>query len=262
VEVLKRKKKNKIILLPHQGLGDLILCLGLFRFFEEEFQTVKILVRRPYQKDMRRAFASSASVVIISLPRLVNEWELPLAYLFGKFLQLFNYTFLPLGYLGKEFLSAAGTSRFDENFYQQANQPFSHRWELFRVERDPSREKQLFDALGCSDGPYVFVHQSQSRGFTIQTDGLERHWRVIEPRPEWENFSIWDYIPVLEKASQIHAIESSFAALADGLSLTCPKFAHRYARPEASGDWKHEFTYGSPWNVLESRGDWEEESAK
>jgi hypothetical protein len=42
-----------------------------------------------------------------------------------------------------------------------------------------------------------------------------------------------------------------FAAFVDSLpETTAKKFAHRYARPEAKSDYKHEFSYKCNWNIL------------
>ena len=66
---------------------------------------------------------------------------------------------------------------------------------------------------------------------------------------EKNKFSFFDYLKIIENASEIHCIESSFAALIESLEYSIPKYAHRYARPEAKNDFRHEFTYRSNWHV-------------
>jgi hypothetical protein len=57
-------------------------------------------------------------------------------------------------------------------------------------------------------------------------------------------------VMIIENAEEIHCIESSFSAYIDNLMLGNLKFAHRYARPEARDDFKHEFTYKAYWKIL------------
>jgi hypothetical protein len=55
---------------------------------------------------------------------------------------------------------------------------------------------------------------------------------------------------IIENSFEIHCIESSFSAFIEMLDLSIPKFAHRYARPEAKNDFCHEYTYKSAWQIV------------
>ena len=74
--------------------------------------------------------------------------------------------------------------------------------------------------------------------------------KVVEPVKGSSPFSLFDYRRVLEEASELHLIESSFAAFAESINLTQKLYAHRYARGHALYDFRHEFTYRKNWNVL------------
>jgi hypothetical protein len=64
-------------------------------------------------------------------------------------------------------------------------------------------------------------------------------------------FSLFDYRKILQNASEVHVIESSFAAYIDTLpESNSRKFAHRYPRPEAKTDYRHEFSYKNTWEIL------------
>ena len=73
---------------------------------------------------------------------------------------------------------------------------------------------------------------------------------IIEPLSNKSKFTVFNYIKILESAEQIHCIESSFAALIESIEIKANLFAHRYARPEAKNDYKHEFTYKKDWQIL------------
>ena len=140
--------------------------------------------------------------------------------------------------------------RFDQNFYDQAGINFDFRWSRFEVPRNHEREEEIFKVLGCYSEPYIFLHEDKNREFVIDRKKIDSRLRVIEPVTGTSKFSLFDYRKVLEGASEIHLIESSFAAFAESIGLGQKLYAHRYARGHALYDFRHEFTYRSNWNVL------------
>jgi hypothetical protein len=112
-------------------------------------------------------------------------------------------------------------------------------------------EIELFDELGCKKGEYQFLHEDPQRNFLVNRKYLNPNLKVITPNKLLKNSNFFNYGYVLENAAEIHCIESSFAALIESLDIRVPKYAHRYARPEAANDFHHEFTYKSTWNIYE-----------
>ena len=131
--------------------------------------------------------------------------------------------------------------RFDQNFYDQAVINFDFRWSKFEVPRNQKCENEIFRILGCDSGPYIFLHEDKSREFIIDRKRIDSKLRVVEPVTGLSQFSLFDYRKVLEEASEIHLIESSFAAFAESINLTQKLYAHRYARGHALYDFRHEF---------------------
>jgi hypothetical protein len=251
----QRLLDKTIYILPHQGLGDLNLCIGIFRNKSREYSKVRIIVRHPFDAELRSAFSRTPSVSIITIPRLptgliFRRIELLVGYCIGLSGKILGGDFLPLGYLGRKFFGATRELRFDESFYNQAGVAFSERWDSFEIDFDTQRVQALSRQLGAEEGEFVFLHEDRSRGFKIDRTLLPAGLRVIEPLSPDSGFNIWDYKGVAQRATEIHMIESSFAAFVESLDIAAPKFAHRYARPEAKGDWNHEFTYRQEWKVL------------
>jgi len=155
---------------------------------------------------------------------------------------------LNLGYFGTGFMDYRRL-RFDENFYDQAGVDFQERWSGFKYERNFRAEDELFMTLGCDREPYVFLHEDASRNFLVDRNFLPKNMKIVEPKFSDPNSRFFNYQKVIENATEIHVIESSFCAYIESLNLGVKKFAHRYARPEASQDYCHEFTYRSDWMV-------------
>jgi hypothetical protein len=252
--VVKREKKKSGCVIPHQGLGDIMLCVGAFRQLSSRFHVLKIVVSEKNRVELTPFLSDLDNVKFLRLP------SFPKAHVFRYVPQIWaeifffvhrlaGYVCIGLGGLGKNFLSPTSEIRFDENFYRQAEVDFRHRWSSFEFIRDLEAEARLSERLKLDGSPYVFLHEDASRGFTINRAKIDKNIRIIEPLNPSHGYRIVDYVSVILAAHEIHTIESSFAALIEGLEETPTKHAHRYARPEALRDWRHEFTYKSPWTI-------------
>ncbi len=139
---------------------------------------------------------------------------------------------------------------WDANIYHQFSLDFDMRWDNFFAPRDPSKEDDLYNLLGCDLGKYAFIHEDKSRGFNIKRKYVDSKLNVIKSNPNLKQFSIFDYRKVLENASEIHCIEGSFSALVESINLNSGLYAHRYARPEALRDPWHEYKYRCEWQII------------
>lgn len=236
--------KKRLFILGHQGLGDHILCSGLYNNKACSVNRVYIFVKSNYAKTVRRLIADERKVTILRIPRkrfwiYLKAWK--------KILKVFRQDTLLLGFFGENYLD--GEVRFDQSFYLQANVDFSHRWSSFTARG--SAGVDLKHILGIRDEEYIFLHEDRSRGYIIDRKKLPKNIRIIEPLPPSKRWDFFDYIEVIRDATQIHVIESSFAALVESLGNNhVPKFAHRYARPNAFYDKRYEFTYKNDWKIL------------
>jgi hypothetical protein len=82
-------------------------------------------------------------------------------------------------------------------------------------------------------GPeYVFVHEDRARGLDIDRRHLPAGVPVFDAHdPLVRSDNILDYCMVMERAKELHCIDSCFALLADRLpGVTCPATCHAYAR--------------------------------
>jgi hypothetical protein len=236
--------KKRIFIIGHQGLGDHILCSGIYNYQTRSASRVYVFVKSNYVKAVQRLIADEKRVSIIRIPRrkfwiYLKAWK--------KILKAFRQEILLLGFFGQNYLNAE--FRFDENFYLQANVDFSNRWSSFTV--SGASGVDLKNVLGIRDEEYIFLHEDRSRGYTIDRKKLPKNIRIIEPLPPSKGWDFFDYIEIIRGATEIHVIESSFAALVESLGIDhVPKFAHRYARPNAFYDKRYEFTYKSDWRIL------------
>ena len=236
---------NWVLITPHQGLGDHILCNGLYRQFSQQKGRVFITVKRSYHAELSNMLRDLKNVTLLKMPNFQSWKSTRIFQLLGKILRI---QIVGLGSYGNDFFPHG--VRFDNNFYDQAGLDFKHRWESFHAPRNMAKESKLFEILGCNEGDYIFLHEDNSRNFSINRELLPENIRVITPLPPTNDFFLVDYRLVLEKALEIHVIESSFAAFIESIQTNMPLFAHRYARHHALHDFRHEFTYSKKWIIL------------
>ncbi len=236
---------NVVVLMPHQGMGDHIICNGLYRTYSKKYKLVFLVVKQSYVKQVRYMIKDRRNIFIIPIPNYRPWTTIRALKIVFKILKI---KVIGLGSFGKNFFPP--NTRFDKNFYDQANLEPILRWSEFYFLRNLEKEEELFEKLGCKSERYIFLHEDRSRNYIIDRNKINSTLKIVQPLTPTSGYEIFDYIKILEFASEIHVIESSFAALIESLNLKTTKFAHRYARPHANLDFRHEFTYKTKWTIL------------
>jgi hypothetical protein len=230
-----------------QGLGDHLLCNGIYREYASKYVLCIVAVTREYEQTIKRMLSDVANIRIASYPdKYFNAYSLAHEKILKK---IEGFDVLMLGSLGEDFFVDPNL-RLDAQYYKRANLDLDLRWSNFNYSRNREKERQMFEYFGCKDSDYIFLHEDESRNFLVRRDLIPSNIKIIKPDISLKEFDFFDYTMVIENAKEIHCIESSFAAFIESLPLDVPKFAHRYARPEAKNDFRHEFTYRSSWNIF------------
>jgi hypothetical protein len=135
---------------------------------------------------------------------------------------------------------------FERQVYGMAGVPLAKKWDSFYVPRDTTREETLFAKIAPS-GPYAFVHDDAR--YPINPARLPTHLPLVRPNSGLTD-TIFDYGATVERAAEVHVIDSSFMFLVDCLPYTNPTqklFVHRYARPNTPCQMP---ILKKPWNIL------------
>ena len=109
----------------------------------------------------------------ITLIPICNDYVYWQQRVLRQVLGTFRIEILELGRFKEDFLSITNM-KLDEIFYSQAGLPLNLRWTNFDFERhkddeDSLRERHLRNLIG----PYIFLHEDESRGFVIDRRYLE-----------------------------------------------------------------------------------------
>jgi hypothetical protein len=238
-------RKPNVIILAHQGLGDHLVCNGLYREIAQKHRITLLPVKYVNFWTVRQMLKDQKNIRIFPIP---NKQEYILKRIMEVLFRILSYRVIKLGGLDPSFPDK--NIRYDENFYNQAKVDFDKRWDSFHFHRKVNSEMELYQSLECDKGKYIFLHDDNKRDFVIKRDLIESSYRIITPLTGKKKVNFFDYALVLQNAVEIHCIESSFCAFVESLQLSQPKFAHRYARPEAMQNFWQEFTYHSNWIIF------------
>lgn len=238
--------KKPILVEHHLGLGDHLVCNGLYRKLSEKHSLVLFVVSGHNYASVKTMLRGVRNVIILP-PANLNPVRLQSAL--RRLFEILGLETLSLGFFGQGFLTKSELTKFDQNFYLQAGFTFDNRWTKFSFPRNLNREEKVFARYGVKPQSYIFLHEDTERGFIIDRTRITSDLPVVSPQ-NVDSIGFFDYALLIEQAAELHCIESSFAALIEGMDLHQPKFAHRYARPEAITNPRYEFTYRSDWEIL------------
>lgn len=222
-------RKDCVVLEPHMGLGDGLICLGL----------VKTLAAR--DKECLFFFACLPNY-FYSVAWMLKDTSnvFPVAVKSGRearqYSQFKNARYLSIG------LKNIDIRRFDQSFYEQHHVPFSKRWELAETPSGPNAAS-LFGRLNPKNLPYRLICRQDSSG-TKYSLSLKREPNLLEIEVYPATNNIFDWAHLVLSALEIHTIDSAFIHFVENTLATNTKqklFFHRIRQSPT------EFTRHLPW---------------
>jgi hypothetical protein len=117
---------------------------------------------------------------------------------------------------------------FDAAFYTCANITFHNKFSEYYFERDLEAEIKLYESLNPDDEPFIYVQDDPLREFSLDAGKFRQDLKIIYND---KSHRVFDYLTLLEKAEEIHIMESSIHTLVDSYRITTPKLhLHKYVR--------------------------------
>ncbi|QWD98800.1 hypothetical protein C2740_01550 [Polynucleobacter sp. MG-5-Ahmo-C2] len=240
---LKRALKNLylparediIVLEPHFGLGDNLVCLGLMRALSRRNPQI-----RYYYACLPRCYHSLAWM----FQNLDNVFLFPIdgGREVRQFTCFLRARYAPIG------IDGVDIKRFDESFYEQHKVPFEARWSDCDVPPGPKSD-WLYEKLNPHHEPYILVCNDESGlvSYDLKIANLEGK-KVITVAPETNN--IFDWTKLVLMADEIHTIDTSFVHFVESLlhNRTRQPLFYHLARNSPT-----EFTRRLPWQVIRYR---------
>ena len=228
------------------GLGDHIICNGLVRCYAKQYDKVFVFCKPHNVNSVEYMYRDNKSIEILP----VGDVE---AKYFVKRNPQYNYlvvkaTFGNRKKISKDIIPVTQVFKmpFDIVLYNIAKIPIEDKWNKFYFERNIEREKEVYKQFGLIEGDrFAFVHEDRERGA-----GITKHlpdMKIVHPDIMLkEELNVFDYLYIIEKAEEVHCIDSAFLNLIDCMQLRdTGLFFHKYVRdgsrrkiPSLKMNWK------------------------
>jgi hypothetical protein len=203
------------------GLGDHIICNGLVREVLETCDTVVVCCYAHNENNIKFMYRDEPRIQVLPF---IDEASLRS---FKNNNQNICWVFAGQENFKFEELINAGVT-FDAAFYKCVDVEFYNKFTKFYIQRDLDAEKNLYEKLNPDNEPFIYVQDDPTRGFSLDMSKIRSDLKIIQNDT---SYRIFDYLSLLERAEEIHIMESSFHVLIDSYRLTKPKlFLHKYVR--------------------------------
>lgn len=194
----------------HLGLGDHVICNGLYRELTNDDESYTLFVKNHNIETVSFMIKDLSN---ISIKGVIDDGDV-LTYLRDN--KIDKNSLILIGFCQ---MPLPGAHDFDDTFYIQHNVSFEKRWSSFKCERDLYSEKNLFDKFGVKEGEYVFIHDDKSRGYEIdESYVINKDLPIIRPTVGFTKNS-FDYCYLMQHSKESHFMDSSFRLIFDSIQL-------------------------------------------
>lgn len=232
--IFLKRQPNVVLLEPHFGLGDNLICIGLIRTIASQNPKVRYYLAclPSYFHSITWIYQDVANIFPVAITRGREARQL------AGFL---NATHQTIGIYNIDI------KRFDACFYEQYRLPFDYRWTKSAVPPGPKSE-ELFDKLNPTGEPYILVCKTESGNavFDLKINNPLGH-KIIEVGPATNN--IYDWSKLVENASEIHSIDTAFFHFVE--NVLCGRNNKALYYHLAKKKLKSDFTRRLPWQLVD-----------
>ncbi|MAH97801.1 MAG: hypothetical protein CMA12_00420 [Euryarchaeota archaeon] len=256
----KSKISKKIFILQHFGLGDFLSCKGLIKYLVEnkKFDTSDINLFVPEKHFINIEFLYR-DFNLIKLVKVKNERDAIRKFNNQKKIKS-DAMLIKIGHSNfyKTIKSNFENKQFttDMVFYKQFKIPYNYRFKYGQWSRNIQEENRVFDKLNPNRKKYIFIHDDPSRDLIIDVDDLNLKNKDIMIIKNDTSEKLFNLGLILERAEQIHVMESSIRHLIECLDIDENKlFLHSFRKNLSKGPY-YNFNSGKiigsqkNWNII------------
>ncbi|MFA6601795.1 MAG: hypothetical protein WCT02_02955 [Candidatus Paceibacterota bacterium] len=223
---------SSILLYHHLGLGDHVMCHGIVREYCKKYERVGLFSKPHNYASVAFMYRDLSNITIIKGQEsdvadfIKQNQSKPASERYDE-----------IKTIGFEKLNRTTGIPLEWQFYEIAGVPFQKKWDSFFIKRDLIKEQALFHEIAPA-GDYAFLHEDASRNYSIKRNLIGKDLKIFTPEPKFTDNFI-DYCTIIERAKEIHVIDSSFMFLIDCLPYDNPNqklYIHRYSRE--NGEWQ------------------------
>ena len=218
IENYKKYRGQEIILYPHLGLGDMIICNGLVNKLSNYFSKINLIVDKKFHNQAEYLYSLNSNVRIISenpvkvnnLDEFVNDFAL------SEKLKILRVSQIKSG------------KPFYHEFYKSVKLSYKHSYKGFNLPEDTKLQSQLknhlIESYNVDPLNYAIIHRdSSNKTYDLNIENLNKVY-VEEKTDLFKNLFL--YKDLIRDAKEIHCINSSFLHLVDRVDTNAKLYYH------------------------------------
>jgi hypothetical protein len=220
------KSREKIILIPHMGMGDILLSYGIFFYCSIQYDTIVIL---PKKHQINCDYLLKNLPLTLCYIDTSNE---TIEYLeLSKIINNNDYKTICLGSQHQNVFYQKNITNilFWNLFYDTIHLPYVMVNNFF-IERNIINEKKLFNNFDIIENEYIVVIDDPSRNYSINIETNDKIVYTSLHRDNRNTNCIFDYIYLFEHAKEIHTFDTCFMWLIELLDIPVKRYFHTYLK--------------------------------
>lgn len=221
---INKVRNNTFIAHTHQGLGDHIVCNGLINHFLEKFEKIHLPVKSRDLNNITHLYRGTSNIEIFKIENDTEEEDVQ------EYSKANKLKVLKVGFKKR-------LPPFNKSFYSQFNLPYSISFEKFYLQRDENKETELFNYLKDFYNikkEFQLVHNQSSFGkVELNTNKNLPSIYIDKDTDIFKN--IFYYSKVIELASEIHCLDSSFLHLVERIQTKANLYFHNIKKEGQKG---------------------------
>jgi len=266
----KSYKQKTAVIFHHLGLGDHFTMNGAVRLLSTYYDNTIVVCKKIYENNVKDMYSDDFSITLYTIDSdfestftknvktIFKEYDL---FLIGVHKKINNH-------INKILWSKKNipTPYFFNSFYQDLYLDFKDRKKYEYINRDYKKEYNLYNHISSFNENYIFLHDTASnlnlnllKDYLLNNDIL-----VFNPNRNFykdninhKYYNVWEntftdlinYSTVIEKAKELHLIDSAFYCLACCLNLPKNQIRKVYSRQEISAENFHKNYDGGLFNM-------------
>lgn len=203
--------------MPRLGLSEFLAIAPLVRDVSARATDVMLLAKRDHVRSLRSLFEDLPNVRFT----FVTAWDALQTVLVD--MERHGYRVVPL----PSFREACPYDLLGLNVVTGVDAIRVHR----RLDAEHALYRRVLEAVG--HGSYVVIHHDDER--RLRSALLPRQYAVVNVRdPQFRSPNIFDWLETIDKAAELHAIDSCFLLMADSFQLGARAYLHAYTSSKPS----------------------------
>lgn len=261
----KSYPKKRAFIFHHLGMGDMFTMNGAVRLISTYYDKTTVVCKDMYKISVKQMYSDDPSIDFYIVKS--DQEERVISRNLEKLKEISNNSDLFLIGVHKinsykeEFLwniQNITANYFFERFYQDIGLKYSDRFIYQHINRDKTKEQELFNKVTKDIKNYIFVHDSASN-YKLDIQILKKYLytddvlvfnpnrNFYEDNKDHPFYNTWkdtysdllDYSLLIENADQLHLVDSAFYCLACCLNLRKDQIRFVYSREKTDKEGFH-----------------------